>query len=78
MYIYVFMVYIYTYIIETTSPYLSGVKMEEKIEKKKLIIEVSKDLHYEIKQQALWRNITIRKYILEAIMDRMKKDESYQ
>jgi hypothetical protein len=45
---------------------------------KVLYIEMPEDLHREIKAQALWRNITTRKYVLEAIIDRMKRDEKYQ
>lgn len=43
-----------------------------------LVIEIPKDLHYEIKKQALYRGITIRKYIIQAVIERMKRDEKYQ
>ena len=43
-----------------------------------LVIEIPKDLHRIIKTQALFRNITIRKYIIQAVIERMKRDEKYQ
>ena len=56
--------------------------MKEPINKAKavkiLILEIPKDLHLEIKAQALWRNITLRKYVIQAILERMKRDEKYQ
>jgi hypothetical protein len=43
-----------------------------------LVVEIPKDLHRIIKEQALFRNITIRKYIIQAVIERMKRDEKYQ
>ena len=53
-------------------------KNKEAIETKVLYIVVTKDLHHEIKTQASWRNITIKKYIIQAIVERMKRDAGYQ
>jgi hypothetical protein len=46
--------------------------------KKRLVVEMEQDLHHEIKKQALFRNITVRKYIIQAVIERMKRDEKYQ
>jgi len=44
---------------------------------KRLVIELPSALHQKIKEQALWRHITVRKYVLQAILMRMKNDEQY-
>lgn len=48
---------------------------EQKI--KRLVIDMPDALHHKIKEQALWRNVTIRKYVIQAILMRMKNDEKY-
>lgn len=45
---------------------------------KRLTIEIPEDLHKEIKVEAAFRNITIRKYVLQAVLERMKQDKKYQ
>lgn len=45
---------------------------------KRLVIEISEELHKEIKTEAAFRNITIRKYVLQAVLERMKQDKQYQ
>lgn len=48
------------------------------MKKKRLVLEVTEDFHREIKSEAAFRGITIRKYILQAIFDRMKHDKIRQ
>lgn len=48
----------------------------EKIEEKRLVIEIQPDLHNDIKKRALFRNITIRKWVLIAILEQIKKEKS--
>jgi len=49
---------------------------EKKI--KRLVVDIEESLHNQIKMQALWRSSTIKKYIIESILERMKKDSLYQ
>lgn len=48
-----------------------------KLPVKFIILEVPEDLHYQIKQQALFRHGSMKKYVLESIIERMKRDEKY-
>jgi len=45
---------------------------------KSLLIEVPHALHHDIKAQAAWRNQSIRKYIIDSVVERMKKDAQYE
>ena len=49
--------------------------MEQKI--KRLSVELSDDLHHKIKTFALRRNITIRKYVIRAIVHMIEREEKY-
>ena len=49
---------------------------EEKLTKR-LILDIPKELHHEIKSQAAWRNITIRRYVLQALLWRMEHDKKF-
>jgi predicted HicB family RNase H-like nuclease len=55
--------------------------MENKKEEqktKRLVVDLDESLHLEIKKQALFRNSSIKKYIIEAVIERMKQDAKYQ
>jgi predicted DNA binding CopG/RHH family protein len=45
---------------------------------KRIIIEVSSEDHKEIKRRATNRGITIRKWVLDAIADKIKKEKQYE
>jgi hypothetical protein len=44
---------------------------------KKLTIDIPEEWYRKIKMMALIRAITMRKYVLQAVMDRVKKEEQY-
>lgn len=50
----------------------------DKVIPKRLIVDMPQSLHHEIKTQASWRNMSIKKYIIETIIERIKKDAKYQ
>jgi len=50
---------------------------KEDLKIKRLSIELPSALHQKIKEQALWRHITVRKYVIQAILMRIKNDEQY-
>lgn len=45
------------------------------MEDKRLVIEIAKELHHDIKARALFKNITVRKYVIIAILEQIKKDK---
>jgi hypothetical protein len=47
-------------------------------EQKVIYVEIPESLHHLIKEQALFKHLTIKKYIVEAILEQMKKDAQYQ
>jgi hypothetical protein len=54
----------------------SGKKKEPR--KKQLLIEIEEDLHNEIKVWATFRHDTLKKWVTTAIVERIKKEKSYQ
>jgi hypothetical protein len=48
------------------------------MKKKRLTLDIPELFHSEIKAQAAWRNTTIRKYVIAAIAEKMKKDKACQ
>ena len=53
-------------------------KKEEINKLKRLLVEVHPDLHLEIKRRAVERGLTLRKWLLRAIMAQIKKEEQYE
>ncbi len=47
------------------------------LKKKRLIVEVNEEFHAKIKSKALARNITIRKWLIRAILQALKQEEKY-
>jgi len=45
---------------------------------KRLVVDLNKDLHVIIKSKAAFRNITIKKWILIAIAERIKQETKYE
>ena len=45
---------------------------------KRLVVDLNKDLHVIIKSKAAFRNITIKKWILIAIAERIKQESKYE
>jgi len=52
--------------------------MLKKTDMKRLVMEIPEGIHKEIKVQAVWKNITMRKYILQAVMEKIAHDKQYQ
>lgn len=55
--------------------------MQEKINKKKLkrlVIEISEEMHQEIKFQALKRNISMRTWVTRVLYDAIKREKQYE
>lgn len=52
--------------------------MQEKTKIKRLSVDMTPELHQQIKARAVFRNTTIRKYIIEAVIERIKNEEKYQ
>ena len=46
--------------------------------KKRFVIEVNDEFHQEIKKRAQEKNITLRKWILRAIIQQIKTEEKYE
>lgn len=66
---------LYNYIYKFAHIYKGVFIMKEA--KKKLIIEIEEALHQEIKMRALLKNINMKAWILRAIADAIKKEDSY-
>jgi predicted HicB family RNase H-like nuclease len=45
---------------------------------KRLAIEISDSFHAEIKKRALLRNISIRKYVLRALIAQINNEKKYE
>ena len=46
--------------------------------KKRFVVEIDEDMHYEVASRAAVRNVSIRKYILQALIARIKAEKSYE
>lgn len=46
--------------------------------KKKMILEITGALHSNIKQRAALRNITLRKWVLQAIAEKIAAEDRYR
>jgi hypothetical protein len=44
----------------------------------RMVIDLSVELHHKVKTEALFRNITMKRYVIEAILERIKRDKKYQ
>ena len=47
-------------------------------DKKRFLIELTDDIHKNIKRRCLDRNITMRRWILTAIIERIKTEEGFE
>lgn len=45
---------------------------------KQLIVEIPEELHYEIKKQAVFKHTTIKQYVIESLIEKIKKEAKYQ
>ena len=45
---------------------------------KRLLLNVSDELHKEVKSRAVYKNISMKKWILQAILEKIKKENQYQ
>jgi predicted HicB family RNase H-like nuclease len=52
--------------------------MENKMKKKRIIIEVSDQVHKEVKMLALMQNISMTEFILRALTEALKKQKQYE
>lgn len=48
------------------------------IKKKRLVADIPLELHNEVKKQAMFINITLRKWIVRAIIEKIQRDKKYQ
>jgi predicted HicB family RNase H-like nuclease len=53
----------------------NDMNLEKKRELKRLILDIHEDAHQEIKSKALERKLTIKQYVMQAIQERMTKEE---
>lgn len=44
---------------------------------KMLLVSIPKDVHRVIKSQAAWMNMTLRQYVLQAILKKIEEDKKY-
>jgi hypothetical protein len=49
----------------------------ELIGTKRLLLCVGRDLHAEVKSRAALRNVTIQKYLLQALLEKMAVEDRY-
>lgn len=49
--------------------------MDERKTAKKLTVELTDDHHKRIKRAAIERNLTLRRYVLQTVMERVLKEE---
>jgi len=52
--------------------------MEEKKHKKRIIIDVSDQVHREVKTRASFRGITIKRWVELAIAERIKEEQKHE
>lgn len=45
---------------------------------KNLIVDIPRDLHTQIKMRATYRNVSIKAWVLQAILDRIRVEDSIQ
>jgi predicted HicB family RNase H-like nuclease len=46
--------------------------------KKRLVAEIPPEIHKEIKIQAAFGNMTMRKWVIRAIIEKIQRDKKYQ
>jgi hypothetical protein len=52
--------------------------MDPKPKIKRLTLEVPTELHQKIKYEAIFINVTIRKYVMRAILEKIQRDNVYR
>jgi len=57
---------------------MNTTKKPVEIRQKRLIMDIPVLIHKQIKEWALYRNTTMRQYVLEAIIERFKKDLQFK
>lgn len=53
-------------------------KKSVEVRQKRFLMDIPETIHRQIKEWALYRNVTMRQYVLEAIIERFKKDISFK
>ncbi len=48
------------------------------IRQKRLVMDIPEVIHRQIKEWALYRNASMRQYVLEAVIERFKKDLQFK
>lgn len=61
-----------------TYKYKKGIIMNEIIKLVQLIIEIPEGDRYEIKRRALKKGITLKKWVLQAILEKIKEEKKYE
>lgn len=45
------------------------------VENKRLVVELPLELHQEMHKRAIHRNMTIRKYVIKALLEQIKRED---
>lgn len=45
---------------------------------KRLIADIPEDLHNQVKAQAAFKNMSLTRYIMQALFEKLAKDKQYQ
>lgn len=45
---------------------------------KRLLINISEELHKNIKMRATFRNVSIKDYVIQAVIERIVKEKQYE
>jgi predicted HicB family RNase H-like nuclease len=51
--------------------------MKEMVENKRFVAEIELSIHKRIRFASAWKNISMKKYVLQAIMKSLAEDEKY-
>lgn len=51
---------------------------EQKPKQKRLTLEIPEELHAKIKIEAIFVNITLRKYVMRAIIEKIQRDKVFR
>jgi predicted HicB family RNase H-like nuclease len=52
--------------------------MEQKPKTKRLTLDVPEEFHQKIKYEAIFVNVTLRKYVIRAILEKIQRDKKFR
>jgi predicted HicB family RNase H-like nuclease len=50
----------------------------DKPKQKRLTLEISAELHNKVKHEAIYINVTLRKWVIRAILEKIQREEVYR